>query len=100
MAVPEWQGAQARLAACRVGFKKRAAGSDGLRLRGCLAEEGRPELTHGVLLDIPHDQDEAGPVVGIRPGIELDRRMQDLLDGVNEQRPAGLAGDVHQPFQP
>ena len=39
-------------------------------------------------------------MVGIRPGIELDLRMQDLLDGVDQQRPAGLSRDVNQPLEP
>ena len=44
------------------------------------------------------DEDEPRAPVVVRPGVEVHRRVDDVLDAVHEQRP--VAADVEQPLDP
>src|SRR5258708_38588486 len=49
-----------------------------------------------VALQAQTDEDEARAAVAVRPGIEMHRRMDDVLHAVQEQRPRRT--DVEEPF--
>ena len=56
----------------------------------------RPLQPLGV--EVPADEDEPRAAVVVRPGVEVHGRMDDVLDGVDEQRP--VAADVEQALDP
>src|SRR6516164_7901910 len=82
-----WPQASAALPCCEAGFPLT---SDGL---GVLAEKGRQAPRHGVAVDVPGDEDQAGAPIGIRPGLELHRWMEQMLHAVDGDG-AIRAGDV------
>ena len=53
------------------------------------------ELRHGFARETPSDKDQARPPVVVRPIFELDRRVGDVLDDMDDHRPAAF-GECHQ----
>ena len=53
---------------------------------GALDHEGSQRPLEPLRVEPPADEDEPRAVVVVRPGVQVDRRVDDVLDGVDEQR--------------
>ncbi len=46
------------------------------------------------------DEHNPGPMVGVRPGVETRRRMEDMLNPVDDQRPRRIVGQGDDSLDP
>src|SRR6516165_1192073 len=68
-----------------------ASGHPEVRDRGDAGEEP----CHGLTREVPGDEDQARSPVIVGPVFELDRRMGDVLDDMNDDRPTAF-GERHE----
>src|SRR6516164_6689738 len=62
---------------------------------GLLSATGYPrdageELCYGLARETPGDEDQARSPIVVRPVLEFDRRVGDMLDNMNDHRPAAF----------
>jgi hypothetical protein len=50
----------------------------------------RKELCHGFARETASDKNQAGPAVVVGPVFKLDRRVRDVLDHMNDDRPTAF----------
>lgn len=65
-------------------------------LVGCGAvEEGVEQAPYLLRIEIAGDDDDAAALVGVGPGVEVARRVHDVLDAVDHQRFVRRLGELH-----